>query len=444
MSIMINPWILSVFLLDTLPFSYFLYVFLKKDLRYKTNGLIFFLWILVTVVVGVGCFALTTLPFYNEDVLRFLRLLNCYLLFFLLLLSSKTARAKVVFIFSVTLPFSLGFSIVAIYISKFIRITAPLYMVSSIIRFLLIIILYPVMIWMWHKLCAYSDRITEPTVWRYLWLIPASAAISELVLMDRNFETKGISTTDMIGRVVLWFGSIAVCWLLVFLAGRFEMRIHLQDAKERNEALLELQRQQYAKMAERIERTRVLRHDMRHHINAVNSLVNAEEYDKLKAYLTEISDTIEQERHITICENYAANAIMDSYIRRAGELDIPIKINFRLSNSSGISDGDLCVLLGNIVENAIEAAEGATGSNRFITISALEESDRIYMTFDNGYSGELKSQGDLFLSKKRNFAVPGIGLSSIKAIVKKYEGDIKLETDNNIFKISILLMKPEG
>ncbi len=440
---MINFWLLPVFLLDTLPFSYFQYAFLKKDLRYKTNRLTFSLWVIITAAVAFGCFGLTTLPFYNENILRFIRLLNCYLLFFFLLLSTKTARAKVVFIYSVTLPFSLGFSIVAIYISEHIKVTAPLYMVSSIVRFLLILVLYPVMVWMWRKLCSYSDRITDRTVWRYLWLIPASAAISELVLMDRNFETQGISTTDMVGRVVLWFGSIAVCWLLVFLAVRFEMRIHLQEAKERNDALLELQRQQYTKMAEKIERTRVLRHDMRHHINAISALVNAGKYTKLKAYLTEILNTIEQDHHITICENYAANAIMDSYIRKAEELDIPIKINFRLSNLSGISDGDLCVLLGNVVENAIDAAKEATGADRFISLSALEESDRIYMTFDNGYSGKLMARGDLFLSKKRNFAVPGVGISSIKAIVKKYGGDIKIETDDNVFKISILIMKPE-
>lgn len=438
---MINIWLLPVFLLDTIPFSYFQFVFLKRDLRYKLNAATFVFWLLITVAVGAGCFGLTCLPFYNDDALRYLRLLNCCILLVILLFSTKTAKSKVLLIFSVTTPFSLGFSIIAAFISQYTRGDTPLYMVSSIIRFAIILVLYPFMVWMWRKFGKESDRITDPTVWRYLWLIPASTAVSELVLMDRNFEVEGISISDMIGRVILWFGSIAVCWLLIFLAGRFEMRIHLQETNERNETLLALQRQQYAEIAERIERARALRHDIRHHTNAMKSLSESKEYDKLDAYLSELSGSIVSDHQITICENYAANAIMDSYIRKAQELDIPIKINFRLSNQSGISDSDLCVLLGNIVENALEAASKSEPDKRFISINALEENDRIYMTFDNSYCGNLQKNENGFLSAKRGFASTGIGFASINAVIKKYSGDMKIETEDNVFKLSVMINK---
>lgn len=436
-----NIWLFPVFLLDTLPFSYFQFEFLKHELRYKTTKATFAVWLLITTAVAAGFFGLTCLPFYNENVLMFLRLINSYFLFAMLLLSTKTARAKVVLIFSVTIPFSLGFSVIATFISQYIKGDTPLYMVSSIIRFAIILALYPLMVLMWRRFCKESKRITDSTVWRYLWLIPASSAISELVLIDRNFEITGIDFSDMIGRVILCFSSIAVCWLLIFLAGRFEARIHLQDANERNETLLALQRQQYADMAEQIEHTRALRHDIRHHLNAMRSLLQNKEYDKLDTYINELSGSVIVSKSITICENYAANAIMDSYIRKAHESDIPIKISFRLSNDSGISDADLCVLLGNIVENAIEATSVLPPEKRFISINALEEGDRIYMTFDNSFDGTVKRSGNGFLSRKKDFSVTGIGLVSVGIIVNKYGGDMKTETEDNIFRLSLMINK---
>ncbi len=439
---MTDIWLLFSLLLDTLPFTYLQYSFLKHDLRYKPGKLALTCWFAITAAIGVICFAFTAFTSYNEDLFRLLRLVNCYVLLAVLLLSTKAARPKVVLSFSITTSFSLCFSTLAIYIARLTKIDAPPYMISTLVRTGIILLCYPFMVYFCHRLCAVSERITDRVVWTYLWPLPASIAVSELVFVGNSYNQSNITLLVTLGRVILCCGTIAVCWLLVFLTNRFEMRIHLQDANERNEALLALQRQQYARLAAKIEQTRAFRHDTRHHLNAMSSLSKNKEYEKLDAYISELAGTIADDRHITICENYAANAIMDSYIRKAQELGIPIKINFRLSNLSGISDGDLCVLLGNCVENAIDAAKEAEGTNRFITINAQEESDRIYMTFDNGFSGEIRSADGALLSSKRGFAAPGIGLSSIKAVVAKYNGDIKIETEDSIFRLSILLMKP--
>lgn len=438
---MSNIWILFVLLLDCVPFIYFAYASLKNELRYPQKSFTLPIWYLFSAAVSCGFYCLTLLPFFSHDILRLLRLGSSLVLLSALLLSVKKAYAKTLFVFSLIVPFSLGFSEISSYISYFIKGNTPPYMVSVLIRTALLLICYPFMIWFWRKLVKHADRITDPTIWKYMWLIPATSALSEMLLMDRNFEFSQPSLSGLFGRIAIWGGSVAICWLLFFLAGRFELRMHLQDLNERNEMLLSLQKQQYIDLAESVDRARAARHDLRHHLSALKSMADSKEYDKLTAYISEIVGHLPSDSHIKICENYAANAVLDNYIRKARELNIPIKINFRLSNESGISDADLCVLLGNTIENAIEAVASVEAQKQFISINAKEENDRIYMTFDNSFDGDIRKIGSDFLSKKRSFSSTGIGITSIKNIVDKYNGVMKTETDNNIFRLSVMINK---
>ncbi len=436
---MFNIWLLVSLLLDTVPFTYFVFVPVKKQLRFSYKSP-FIVWLAASVAVSCFSFSLTLLPTVGEDLFQLVRLLNIVILFAIMLISTNQAKAKATFVFSLIIPFSVGISVVSVYIRQFIPAQTPQFMISSIIRFIIIIVLYPFLIWMWAKIGKEADRITDSTVWHYLWPIPFSAALSELILVSDLYDST-ITFADVLGRVVLWVGSVAVCWLLFFLAARYELRIHLQDLNERNELLLSLQEQQYLDLVESIELTRAARHDLRHHLSAIQSMVKDKDYDKLSEYIADIVGHLPLDSRIQICENYAANAVLDHYIHKAKELGIPIKVNFRINNKVGVADTDLCVLLGNTVENAIEATTSLPPEKRFISISAIEDGDRIYMTFDNSYDGETRQSQGGYLSKKRGFSSMGVGMTSVNVIVKKYCGDMKIETIDGVFRLSVMLMK---
>ncbi len=434
-------WILPVFLLDYLPFTYFLFVSLRDDIIYKSKKVGATVFFLCTLAISIFFFLPCLHPAFDYDNLRLLRLGCMITMYVLTVLSVKKATAKATFVFFLITPFPLGISFLAAYISHLIRGDTPPYMVSSIIRFAITVAAYPFMIWLWGKIGKEVKKLKGSDIWKYLWIIPTSVAVSEVLLFDRNFEFSPPSLSGIIGRLVLCICSAAICWLLFFMANRFELRIHLEDTKQRNEMLLELQKQQYIDLADSIDRARAARHDLRHHLNAIESLLNKGEYDKLKDYVAEMVGTLPTDNRIKICENYAANAVMDHYIRKANELEVPIKVSFHLGNQVGMSDGDLCVLLGNTVENAIEAASKLPPEKRFVSVNATEEAGRIYMTFDNSFDGTFKKIEGNYLSRKRDFSEIGVGIASVNAIVKKYGGDMKIEISDNVFKLSIMLCK---
>ena len=438
-----NIYLLPVFLLDSLPFSYFLYKALRRHLKYKRSALTFLAWLGVTAAVACFFFFLTYLPFFTHETLRLYRLGASMTLLALLLVSVNKAKGKTAFAFFLIMPFSLGFSELAAFISQYIETDAPPYAITSLVRFITIALLYPIMIFMWEKMDVQARRITDPVTWNYLWPIPFCSSISSILLMDRNFEFSPPNLSDLLGRVAVWVGNVAICWLLFHLANRFEQRVHLQDLSERSDMLLTLQAQQYADLAASVEEARAARHDLRHHLGALKTLSEDGEHEQLRLYIDEISEGLPSERRIKVCENYAANAVLDHYIRKANSLDIPIKINMRLPNAVGISDADLCVILGNSVENALEATAMVPEEERFISISALSEGDRLYITVDNSFDGTLKTNRDdgVYLSRKRDFRLGGVGIGSIKAAVAKYNGQMKIEAEDKIFRLSLMLNK---
>ena len=434
-------WYFLTCALDTIPFIYFLYQPLKGHLRTSFHAALFINYALMAVG-STGFVYLQRTQWYNPNSMLTYRLLWVILMFLLALLLTKRLHAKVLFVFSLIFPFIAGLLILAAFIAQFIKGDSPTYMVSSLVRLALTAVMYPLFLWLWKELGRRANKITEPTLWQYMWVMPASVALSEMLLIGNTYETHGVTVSELLARVSLWAGSVATCWLLFYLADRFEQRIHLQDANERNELLLALQAEQYQRLAESIEETRAARHDMRHHLNAMKAMSENGDYAHLDNYLADLLDQLPRNRQITVCENYTANIILDHFISRTNDLNIPLKFSFHLSHNPRVADADLCVLMGNALENALEAVMELPAEKRFITARALEEEDRIYMTFDNSYGGELKESGNNgYLSHKRNFAMAGVGVPSIRAIVKKYGGDMRIDAKDGVFKLSILLNK---
>jgi sensor histidine kinase YesM len=101
-----------------------------------------------------------------------------------------------------------------------------------------------------------------------------------------------------------------------------------------------------------------------------------------------------------------------------------------------VSDADLCIVFGNCVENAIEACQRA-GGERFIRIKSIIIGDMLAVTIDNSFDGILNQNNNTYQSRKHNGE--GIGISSVKAVARKYGGDAKFESKANVFQASVIL-----
>ena len=155
--------------------------------------------------------------------------------------------------------------------------------------------------------------------------------------------------------------------------------------------------------------------------------------------LLEIAEKEDNQTQLLADIYQAINAIIVYYLsllkNKKTNISIKLSIPSKLNN---IYDKDLCIIIGNLLENAVEACNKLDNKTKsFIKLNSRLQYDTLTITLDNSFNGLYKKEDDIFISSKRN--EPGIGINSIKNVVKKYNGGYKFETKKHTFMASIYL-----
>jgi len=119
-----------------------------------------------------------------------------------------------------------------------------------------------------------------------------------------------------------------------------------------------------------------------------------------------------------------------------------ISWSFTLTDELPIDEADMCAVMGNLVENAIQAAEQLEGDNRLVNVRiGMLNPETLVISIYNAYKGRIiLDKNGLPVTEKKNH---GIGLRSVRNIVEQYGGTMEIETHNQIFNVSILMYKPD-
>ena len=138
------------------------------------------------------------------------------------------------------------------------------------------------------------------------------------------------------------------------------------------------------------------------------------------------------------CDNTAVNALLNFHMQTASARDIELNWEIDLPEKLGISDIDLCSIIGNILENAITACEGIPAQERFIDLSIRPDPDgHLYIIASNPFDGELRLDGTVYLSTHENGS--GIGLSSISSTAAGYGGRAQFRHQEHEFYTDVVI-----
>ncbi len=193
----------------------------------------------------------------------------------------------------------------------------------------------------------------------------------------------------------------------------------------------------YETMKKAEEKTIIYRHDLRHHLHVLNGYLADNKPAEMKKYLTDIEKDLDDAVTVKFCDNDAVNLILSSYIQKAKEELITVESQVYIPPNCAVSDMDLCIILANAIENAINASINiADIRNRRINISCKTANDKLLIQVVNNYSEEVKFTEDLPVSADENH---GFGTKSIAAAVQKYQGLCSFTAKNGVFKVRIIL-----
>lgn len=199
-------------------------------------------------------------------------------------------------------------------------------------------------------------------------------------------------------------------------------------------ALLE---QHYVEVENMYRKMRTWRHDYHNHIQVLSVYLENNQTDKAREFLSQIHETLVQVDTVLKTGNTMVDAILNSKISLMHTKQIDIDATAKVPPSLSIKDIDLCVIIGNLLDNAMEACEKLPEGSRFVRIYISVKGSHLYMSFTNSAGKKQKKFGDIFLSSKGTLG--GLGLSRVDSLVKSYGGYVTRASEDGGYTTEVIL-----
>lgn len=237
--------------------------------------------------------------------------------------------------------------------------------------------------------------------------------------------------------VVQFMPSVSCILYLVFIL-YYHQKLAQQEQRQHEIDLLNLQLEHAANTLEQMRniqtQTITYRHDMRHHCTLLQGLAATGDIEKINHYLNTLQADIESITPQKFCSNEFINLILSTYYTKASNKDIALDIKCTVPQTLSITDTQLCAILSNALENAIEATAQTT--QRTIKVRLAIHNRALLIQIVNPYNGTITYNEKLPVSTQYNH---GIGTKSIANIVSYYNGQYEFLSENQVFTLKVLL-----
>ena len=222
----------------------------------------------------------------------------------------------------------------------------------------------------------------------------------------------------------------------IHLAAYLADGIHA-DLERKN---LQLQKNYYEELEQNQKQIRKFRHDMNNHLSVVGYLLQKGELQKARDYFDKISVYM-QTANRKFCENSVVNAVLNAKYNLMTDAKIDGFFHISIDKLLFIDDVSLCTLFANTLDNAIEACQKIEDPDRRKLELKCRYTENGYFSLEliNSKINEIVVQKNQYISDKEDKSAHGIGISSIRDIVEKYEGTLDISYDDTSFKVVILI-----
>lgn len=198
-----------------------------------------------------------------------------------------------------------------------------------------------------------------------------------------------------------------------------------------------LMEQHYAEVENMYRKMRGWRHDYHNHMQVLAAYLEAGEVEKARRYLDEINENLVRVDTVLKTGNTMVDAILNSKISLMNTKSIRVDATARVPASLSVSDIDLCIIIGNLLDNAMEACERLPEEGRFVRIYITIKGTHLYMSFTNAAGKKQTKVGNVFASTKG--ADHGFGLSRVDALVEQYGGYLTRASEDGGYTTEVIL-----
>jgi len=283
-----------------------------------------------------------------------------------------------------------------------------------------------------------------------------------------------------------WFtelGGFAIVLTLGIVMGQEALRqyrdkLALEGKIEGIESLVEMQRDYYPVILESVDKALRASHDLRHHVGVIRGLVSSGKNDELMEYTENYAVESTGLSSLTFCENYVVDVILRHFAALAEREGVRFSVDAAIPETLPIDNADLCTVISNLLENALEACAyvGAVGTGasasiapstgsgasapgtgksasgtgksapgtgalgKSISVTVKQVRNTLTVLVDNSFDGTVRTRGGVYMSRKRHNR-EGVGIASVRAIASKYGGDAEFLPDHErkLFQSEVII-----
>lgn len=307
-------------------------------------------------------------------------------------------------------------------------------MIYYFAAFLLYIILCIIEIFYKNKFFEYRNPYVRPIL---------AIIFCNLVLMIIliKYYVNGIFNKKSIDNVIgfIFLYEMIVTILIILFFYRIGSQLQKEHELELQLKLSKITKEYEVHIHESSKMLKALRHDLKNHFIVLAGYLDSENIIEAKKYLEQVKGKMMQTENIVYVDNIALSALLTEKSNRCKNKGIYFYTEFNRDAKLTIPDVDLCTIMGNLLDNAIEAAEQVEKENKEIGIVIKVKEKIIQIVCHNDYKIEPKIEKGKFKSLKKEKNNHGMGLKNIEVIVDKYDGIMKFNYEDNLFCIEIIL-----
>ena len=336
---------------------------------------------------------------------------------------------------------------------------------------LFLIFFYEIGVGLWDFLLSaclgvlfHSENFVNTDTLEYLaaiWLVRLLMLRISIILTKQYPKTAGTMRLVSIIVILGLFGTITLSqqkimpldeeqigsWIILSLVLLFavmffrmkrqhEMELEIVRLKQEQTEILE---RDYQTLRRTYADNAKLYHDLHNHIEAIYQCLTGGDIQEATRYCEALRTPVREISQTVWTGDKAIDYLVSSKIALAEQEHIVTKVNIEYPHNTNIRSVDLTTILGNLLDNALEAAKTAPDSLRFLNLTIRRINAMLIIKVENGYGKAPTKKGGHLLTSKTDKAFHGWGLKSVQTAAERYDGTINTEYKDGIFKSVVTL-----
>ncbi len=293
---------------------------------------------------------------------------------------------------------------------------------AQYLTLLVVMMLTGAMIWFLRHFAFEAKSVVHPQ----FTFLTVSISVLTVICQTAAMAWDALGSYNRLICAVLWLINLLAYYMFYVISRITKENVSLLTM--RHKAEMELEKYQVTKM--NFDELRLIRHEIKNHQFYMKALLEEGKIDQLAEYLERTSMAESGFLKEFDCGNYTLNVILNHSIGAARISGVEMQTEVLVPNQLPFPEEELCSLLCNLLDNAIEAAAASNASKPEVFIRIQPRQDYLFIKLVNSVNDHVTPQRRLSLrTTKTNREIHGFGTQIIKRIVESYNGSIKYSMD---------------